>query len=478
MSVIMYDITLLVAFVIFIGIFLYRKKKNLKKEGLLFLYRTSWGIRLINRIGKRFKKTLNVLSYLVVGLGYLLMGTMVYLFGKIVWLYIINPEIVRAIKIPPIMPLIPYLPQVFKLDFLPPFYFTYWIIIIAIVAVVHEFAHGIFAAHGEVKIKNTGFGFFPFFFPIFLAAFVELDEKKMQTKKIFSQMSVLAAGTFANILTAILFFGIMWLFFVLSFSPAGVTFDVNGVQVYTYSIVSMSAISLANGISLENATHEDLFNSISEEGLNEVTAGGKKFLLTKEFLERQQNGEEYVLLYDDAPAINANLEGIITEVNGMEINSKEKLREELWKHSPGDEVTITTIVDGEIKENEIILGTHPNYEEVAYLGIGFVNQEAAGLMGKIVTTLSLKEPNIYYEPKFEAGMFIYQLLWWLVLVNISIALVNMLPVGIFDGGRFFYLTILAITKSEKKAKKAFSLVTYLFLLLLFVIMAFWLISWF
>ena len=241
MNVIIYDITLLVAFVIFIGIFLYRKKKNLKKEGLLFLYRTSWGIRLINRIGKRFKKTLNVLSYVAVGLGYLLMGTMIYLFGKIVWLYILNPEIVRAIKIPPIMPLIPYLPQVFKLDFLPPFYFTYWIIIIAIVAVVHEFAHGIFAAHGEVKIKNTGFGFFPFFFPIFLAAFVELDEKKMQTKKIFSQMSVLAAGTFANILTAILFFGIMWLFFVLSFSPAGVTFDVNGIQVYTYSIVTAYA---------------------------------------------------------------------------------------------------------------------------------------------------------------------------------------------------------------------------------------------
>jgi membrane-associated protease RseP (regulator of RpoE activity) len=471
MGVMMYDITLLVAFVIFIGIFLYRKKKNLKKEGLLFLYRTSWGIRLINRIGKRFKKTLNVLSYLAVGLGYLLMGIIIYLFGKIVWIYVINPEIVKAIKIPPIMPLIPYLPQVFKLDFLPPFYFTYWIIIIAIVAVVHEFAHGVFAAHGEVKIKNTGFGFFPFFFPIFLAAFVELDEKKMQTKKIFSQMSVLAAGTFANILTAILFFGIMWLFFVLSFSPMGVTFDT-----YTYSVVNISTISLINGVSLEDATHEDIFNSISEEGLNEIIAGSEKFFLTKEFLERQQNGEGYILLYNDAPAINANLEGIITEINGMELNSKEKLSKELWKYSPGDEVTITTIVNGEIKTNEIILGTHPNYEESAYLGIGFINQEATGLMGKIVATLTLKEPNIYYEPKFKAGMFIYHLLWWLVLVNISIALVNMLPVGIFDGGRFFYLTILAITKSEKKAKKAFSFVTYLFLFLLLVIMAFWAIT--
>ncbi len=49
------------------------------------------------------------------------------------------------------------------------------------------------------------------------------------------------------------------------------------------------------------------------------------------------------------------------------------------------------------------------------------------------------------------------------MVCFSIALVNMLPVGIFDGGRFFYLTILAITKKEKIAKKAFSIITYLFL---------------
>ena len=473
MNVMIYDLILLAIFVIFIGIFLYVRRKNLKKEGLLLLYRTSWGIRFINRVGQKFSKTLSVLSYLVVGLGYVLMGTVVYLFGKIVWIYVLNPEIVKAIKIPPIMPLIPYLPQVFKLDFLPPFYFTYWIVIIAIVAVVHEFAHGIFATHGKVGIKKTGFGFFPFFLPVFLAAFVELDEKKMQTKKIFSQMSVLAAGTFANILTAILFFGVMWLFFVSSFSPTGITFDS-----YTYSVVEVSAISSINGIPMIHATRGDIAAHINEEGLNEIIADEQKFFLTTGLMENQQNGEEYILLYEDAPAINANLEGIITKIEGVEITSKEDLREELLKYSPGDEVTITTIVDEETKENAFVFGTHPQDENVAYMGIGFTNQEASGLMGKIVAGLSLKKPNIHYEPKFGACMFIYYLLWWLVLVSFSIALVNMLPVGIFDGGRFFYLTILAITKKEKVAKKSFSIVTYLFLLLLFVIMVFWLKSLF
>jgi membrane-associated protease RseP (regulator of RpoE activity) len=44
-----------------------------------------------------------------------------------------------------------------------------------------------------------------------------------------------------------------------------------------------------------------------------------------------------------------------------------------------------------------------------------------------------------------------------------VALSNMLPVGIFDGGRFFYLLVLSITKSEKAAKTAFNISTYLLL---------------
>ena len=74
--------------------------------------------------------------------------------------------------------------------------------------------------------------------------------------------------------------------------------------------------------------------------------------------------------------------------------------------------------------------------------------------------------------------FIYDLLWWLVLISFSVALVNMLPVGIFDGGRFFYLTIFAITKSEKAAAKTYKALTFIFLMLLLVLMIFWAKSFF
>ncbi len=469
MNFMIYDIGFLVLFVIFISIFLYKGRKNLKKEGIVLLYKTSWGIKLINYIGKKYKKALKFLSYISIGLGYCLMASMLYLFGRIIWIYLFNQDIVRAIKVPPIMPLIPYLPQIFKLDFLPPFYFIYWIVIIAIIAVTHEFAHGIFAASNKVKIKKTGFGFFPFFLPIFLAAFVELDEKIMAKKSKFKQMAILSAGTFANILTAIFFFIILLIFFSLAFTPSGVVFDS-----YVYSVVGVAGISSVNGISLDNPSYEKILNLVNETGLHKIETEDKSYIINKEFLEEQKNVEEYILLFEDAPAINAGLSGIITEIDGVKIDYMEKLSEELLKNSPGDKVTITTIVDEEIKKYEIILEERPENENLPWLGIGFVNQQKSGILNNFINLLSsFKKPNVHYEERFGASLFIYNLLWWLALISLSVALVNMLPVGIFDGGRFFYLTILAITKKEKIAKRAFSFITYLFLFLLFVLMAFW-----
>ena len=472
MNFTIYDISLLVIFVVFTSIFLYTHRKNLKREGLLFLYKTSFGIKLINRIGNKYKKTLNVLSYVSIALGFSLMIAMLYLFGKMVWIYVFNSQLVQLIKIPPITPLLPYLPQIFKLNFLPPFYFIYWIIIIAIVAIIHEFSHGIFAVNKKVKIKSTGFGFFPFFLPIFLAAFVELDEKKMIKKKILPQMAVLSSGTFANILTAILSFGVLVLFFSLAFAPAGVVFDT-----YTYSAVSIAGISSVNNMSVNNITYIQLLTLTNKTGISEIRANNTEFLVTESFLQQQTGIGGYVLLYDDSPAINANLSNTIIKINGINVESKEQLGKELGKYKPGDKITITALSGDAYLDYKITLGNSPQNSSQPYLGIGFLNQQNSGILGNIINTISsFKNPNTYYISNFGAAEFIYNLLWWLVLICFSVALVNMLPVGIFDGGRFFYLTMLAITKNEKVSKKIFGAVTYLFLFLVLVIMIFWAVS--
>ncbi|HKZ34089.1 MAG TPA: site-2 protease family protein [Candidatus Nanoarchaeia archaeon] len=467
------DLIFLAAFLIFFSSFLYTRKKNLRREGLLFLYKTKWGIRLINYLGTRYKKTIGVLSYISVFTGYVLMAGVLYLIYTILKIYLFSPEIVRAIKVPPLIPLVPYLPQVFKLGFLPPFYFTYWIIILAIIAIAHEAAHGIFAVHSKVKIKTTGFGFFPYFLPIFLAAFVELDEKKMAKKKKFPQLAILSAGTFANIITGILFLLILFGFFSVAFSPSGVVFDT-----YATSTITIAGVSMVNGVPLINPTYEKILNLSEEDGFNEINFNSETYLVTKEVLENQADNEGSIFVYSDAPAIRANLSSIITEINGVKIDSIDKLVEEISKYSPGDKITITEKTDEGFSEKELVLEEHPERPGNAWLGIGFFDKEPKGFFGRLVSNLaSFRDQNVYYEPKIDGiSVFIYNLLWWVVIISISVALINMLPVGIFDGGRFFYLTVLGITKSENIAKRAFAFSTYLFLFILLILMVTWLSS--
>jgi hypothetical protein len=54
----------------------------------------------------------------------------------------------------------------------------------------------------------------------------------------------------------------------------------------------------------------------------------------------------------------------------------------------------------------------------------------------------------------------------------------MLPMGIFDGGKFFYLTIFLLTKSKKKAELWFKIATNFLLFLFLLLMVFWGISFF
>jgi len=65
-SFLVYDLVLLFIFIVF---FLHTRKKNIQREGLLILYKTSWGIKLIDYLGKRHPKTLRVLSWISIVTG-------------------------------------------------------------------------------------------------------------------------------------------------------------------------------------------------------------------------------------------------------------------------------------------------------------------------------------------------------------------------------------------------------------------------
>lgn len=473
MNFVVFDLALLAIFLIFISVFLYKKKHNLKKEGWLVLYRTQWGVKLIDRVGTKYKKTLKFLSYISVALGYFLMAGIIYLVYQVVKIYVLYPSFVSQIKVPPVLPLLPYFTELPGIKgIFPTFYFIYFILAIVIVATIHEFSHGIFMRRYGIKIKSTGFAFLKYF-PAFLGAFVEQDEKSMSKAKNFEQRAVLSAGTFSNVLTSVVFFFLLFGFFSLAFTPTGVNFDN-----YAYGTFEVASIISVNGIAVSNSTYEGIL-SLMNEGDNKVkTSDGKNYVANKEFLENFGEFEGTIGMYYDSPALNSEIKSPILEIDSVKITSLEILNDEILSHNPGEEIEIKTGYGEDVETKKIVLGEHPEDSERPWLGIVFAGQQNSGLFTNLfgVDTF-FRDPYVYYDSSVgDWGKFIYDFLWWTALISLLVAFFNMLPAGGLDGGRFFYLTVLSITKNKKFSERVFAFLTNLFLLVLFLVMVLWAIS--
>ncbi len=451
-----YDITFLVLFSLWVVWFLYKRRKNLKREmGIAFLYKTQVGVKLIGKVAKKYSKLLHGLKYVIISSGLILMAGIIYLLGKSFYIYAKFPQITEVIKAPPVAPLIPYFPKLFGMEsFFPPLYFTYFILALAVVAIVHEFSHGIFMRLFKIKIKSTGFVFLG---PI-LGAFVEQDQKDMEKKKKSEQMTVLAAGTFANLIFALLFWLLYFGFFIAAFNPAGAQFNS-----YSQAIIPIGAITG--------------FGNISET-LTEVYSGNETYLIDED-MKVQLNPElnaSLIRVYHDAPAVKNNLKGVIVGIDDALIKDQDSLANYLEDKKSGDEITITTNIDGEEEKYGIVLGEHPLEEGKGYIGIGFTPDKGKGIVsGFISFFMWFEKDSTYYEPQWDGdfSIFIKHLLWWIMIINLLVALFNMMPLGILDGGQFFYLIILSLTGSKGFAKILFKIFTYAILFMFFLLMMFW-----
>ena len=180
-----------------------KRKKFTFQAKFIALYRTQVGLKIIDKIGTKYKNFIKILGYIGIGIGYV---------GMLVILGFIIKGLFDLIFVPGapavIAPVLPGIPIPGSPIFVP---FWYGIISLFIVVLIHEFSHGIVAKAHKLPIKNTGIVFFG---PL-IGAFVEPDEKKLKKQKDVTKYSVFAAGPFSNIITA----GIVILLFVLIFNP-------------------------------------------------------------------------------------------------------------------------------------------------------------------------------------------------------------------------------------------------------------------
>jgi membrane-associated protease RseP (regulator of RpoE activity) len=452
-----YDVIFMVLFTALVTLFLVRHRKDTSREGLMFMYRSKFGVKAINYIGDNFRKFLYKMRYVIIPLGFVLMTTMFWMLIQTMLTYILNPRITDIIKAPPIAPLIPYFPKLFGMEsFFPPFYFTYFILALAVVAIVHEFSHGIFMRAFKVKIKSTGMVFLG---PI-LGAFVEEDKNQFVKKKKSEQMTILGAGVFANILFALIFYGLYVLFFFTSFAPSGYLFDSYGI-----SAINSSAIES---------------QSIGPNNMTMLDVNGSAYYLDENLAYQLETDSDFIFAYVDSPAVKAQIRGAIIQANDVEIMNQESLRLFMQNTVPGEMVTFLTENEaGEIVEYEIELAEHPVNPEIGYLGVGNSINQPRGFVRKFLSNfMSFKENSTYYKPTWDGEFvyFVYHLLWWVMIINLLVALFNMLPLGILDGGRFFYLGALALVKKEKAAQLISKIAGKIILLTFIVMMFYWLVG--
>jgi len=169
---------------------IWRKKHLVVQAKVIVLYRTLLGIRFIRKIAEKYRPWVILFGYIGVGAAYVGLILISFLLVYNLYNLFAKPDAASGVSL--VLPGI-NIPGIGVLSF------WYWLIAIFVIAVVHEFSHGIVAKAHNLKIKSTGLVVLG---PI-LGAFVEPDEKKVEKQSDIVQYSIFAAGPFSNIVLGI-----------------------------------------------------------------------------------------------------------------------------------------------------------------------------------------------------------------------------------------------------------------------------------
>lgn len=346
-----------VIFVTLLTIFLLIKRKNLAVSGpfplfYMLMYRTTWGLDKMNNWAKKRPKLFLYLAYLSAFIG---IAGMFISFIFMIWQlgFIAENSLTQGGGL--VLPI--------KTDSgldgaVPVFYvpFLYWIIALFVLAIVHEFAHGVIAERFKIKIKSSGFAFMGFILPLLPAAFVEPDEKQLNKKPWWQKIAVMGAGSTSNFIFGTLFL-LIWIF--------------------------GCAPLIDNTMQLDKITFTNVMN---QSDLHGQIQAGKLLSLNQ-------------------------------------IKDTEKIQSQLLNLTPNQTINleIQNLKNQEIKTYQITTFENPDNNSKGMIGIsglklGLTNKEQYKWLGQFPT-------------EFE------RIIFWIWFLNLAIGIMNLLPLGITDGGQ-------------------------------------------
>ena len=371
-----------------IVILIHRKKISIQKIlypfVYLVMYRSNFGIKFMQKVSKRFPRFLKWMGYAGIAVGFAGMALLVYLLVQNLADIITKPEAVSGVGL--------VLPVKAKGVFFVPFF--YWIISIFILALVHEFSHGVIAEVYGMKVKSSGLAVLSVLIPIIPAAFVEPDEKALQRRPYREQLSVFAAGPFANVLLAV----IILLLLLFAVSPI------------------VSKIVVFNGATIV---------SYAENTTVPVEAAGM-------------------------------LEGeAITAINKTPIRVIEDLSREMMEFRPGDTLPVMTdrgsylVTLGKHPKNESLPFLGVTLEQRFRFKGWFDTHE---FVARPLLWITGMPERVGWQLSYPLRGYGLGLLLWLYLLNVGIGIFNLIPIGPIDGGRMIQLPLRRIFGIERGDK--------------------------
>ncbi len=388
-----------ILFVAIMGVIIYLNRDKVKVQKILgpfvyiIMYRTKLGLGLMNRWAEKYRELIKLYGYISLGLGFTGMFMVAWLFVNQLIRLIIRPETTEAGA----SLVLPFtnIPGIGYLSF------WHWIICIFILAIIHEFAHGVVARAHNIRVKSSGFAIFGILAPLLPAAFVEPDEKQMKKKKDIVQYSVFAAGPIINMILAfILLAAFPYVADLTNSTPAPFEDKFTEKAGFSYTIINAS----------ENKTYPS-----------------------------EKAGMPY--------------SGIINSVDGKDVNDSNDFIFYMLKIRPGDNISIGTT------EGEFLVTTvqNPEDDERAFIGISGLKNERRPVKG-----VAMWKIDVFY--------WFRGLIRWLFLLNFFIGLMNLLPLGIVDGGRMLGVALEKIIGDKKKAQKIWGYIgLFFFFILLFAL---------
>lgn len=389
----------IILFYLLVLVFLYVKRAKLDVQAkVIVLYRTLFGLRFIEKIAERHREWVRLFGYIGVGIGFV--GAVIISLSIIISFVQLFTRPEQASGVSLVLPGI----EIPGLGVLP---FWHWLLAIFVIALVHEFAHGIVArAHG-LGVHSTGLVLLG---PI-IGAFVEPDEKRLAGSSDIVQYSVYAAGAFANILLAVAAFFLLSILIVPAqqklVEPVGVTFDgyYNGsYPLERAGIAPGMVITTLNGVGV--TTSLDLVRALSHISPN--------------------------------TSIQLGASSGVPSLTGARLG----------------EVPIAVLETpiGPVRTINVTAAQSPTDPQQAFLGADTVR-----------TVYSLKDNRFALLNRLV--LIVAEFFRWLSILSLGIGLFNLLPLPIVDGGKMLQ-TFLKRLWGEQRGNARYGKVALFFLLIL------------